>query len=525
MEAYKAVHNTEAKEELTSIRDEISEMNLSALTDTDLDEIVESVLEEMFQKGYSVDSAHTIFSEMFVESNIDGRQAKIDRLCESLNKAFDVIDSKASTIALEEFGKYRYNKRLQESWSARFNQEKRVQRTHGQLVAQESLNVKTLLLQLVEKADKSYLETDMKKRQENNEKARKDMEKMGSKMKNPHFEEVSQIRKGWGDAYRSIYEKKLAAPDHDPVGQEDKDIDNDGDHDKTDKYLLNRRKVIGKAIDKKKKKVEEGYGTGAAMIRGGGKPKNKVDVFAYDRKIGKKTTPDGKPLPPAPTKEEYEVSMADKKGNTKAYQNYKAGMKNVKTGKPLYKAGKGVEEDFDLMFDSLIEEGYSKSEALQIMTQMALDEDSRRQEEVEQYVDFLIDEGYDCSELTWEDMFEEYESLDEGLRSAVKRLLGKKDAPVEKKPESRGEQLRKKYNVGPERSDTSAKRQILDRTRAKAERDQKQYGGSVYSKRVADKSKAAHDRYLKGGYSKYGADDARGSGNKARKRAEALRNK
>jgi|TARA_Y100000033_G_scaffold12329_1_gene11455 hypothetical protein len=116
---------------------------------------------------------------------------------------------------------------------------------------------------------------------------------------------------------------------------------------------------------------------------------------------------------------------------------------------------------------------------------------------------------------------EEY--VDEGLRSAVKRLLGKKDAPAEKKPESRGEQLRKKYNVGPEKSDTSAKRQILDRTRAKAERDQKEYGGSVYTKKVADKSKAAHDRYLKGGYSKYGADDARGKGNKARRRAEALK--
>ena len=116
---------------------------------------------------------------------------------------------------------------------------------------------------------------------------------------------------------------------------------------------------------------------------------------------------------------------------------------------------------------------------------------------------------------------EEY--VDEGLRSAVKRLLGKKDAPAEKKPESRGEQLRKKYNVGPEKSDTSAKRQILDRTRAKAERDKKQYGGSVYTKSVADKSKAAHDRYLKGGYSKYGADDARGKGNKARRRAEALK--
>ena len=38
----------------------------------------------------------------------------------------------------------------------------------------------------------------------------------------------------------------------DPVGREDKDIDNDGDHDKTDKYLLNRRKKIGSAISTRK---------------------------------------------------------------------------------------------------------------------------------------------------------------------------------------------------------------------------------------------------------------------------------
>ena len=41
------------------------------------------------------------------------------------------------------------------------------------------------------KKDDSYLETDMKKRQANNEKARKDMEKMGNSMKNPHFEDVN----------------------------------------------------------------------------------------------------------------------------------------------------------------------------------------------------------------------------------------------------------------------------------------------------------------------------------------------
>ena len=39
----------------------------------------------------------------------------------------------------------------------------------------------------------------------------------------------------------------------DPVGQEDDDIDNDGKKNtKTDKYLHNRRKVVGKAISQKK---------------------------------------------------------------------------------------------------------------------------------------------------------------------------------------------------------------------------------------------------------------------------------
>ena len=115
------------------------------------------------------------------------------------------------------------------------------------------------------------------------------------------------------------------------------------------------------------------------------------------------------------------------------------------------------------------------------------------------------------------------QEIDEGLRSAVKRLLGggKKEAEAPK-PESRGDQLRKKYNVGPEKSDTSAKRQILDRSRAKAEKDEKDYGNKPFQKQVANQSKAAHDRYLKAGYSKYGADDARGRGSKAAKRAASL---
>ena len=45
-------------------------------------------------------------------------------------------------------------------------------------------------------------------------------------------------------------EAKKAALD--PVGKEDSDVNNDGKVDGTDKYLLNRRKAIGRAIGKKK---------------------------------------------------------------------------------------------------------------------------------------------------------------------------------------------------------------------------------------------------------------------------------
>jgi hypothetical protein len=99
---------------------------------------------------------------------------------------------------------------------------------------------KVYLNQIAEKKkDDTYLEPDMKKRQANNEKARKDMEKMGTSMKNPHFEETQVVEK------------------LDPVGQEDADIDNDGDTDKTDKYLHKRRKAIGKAIKKRMKEETE----------------------------------------------------------------------------------------------------------------------------------------------------------------------------------------------------------------------------------------------------------------------------
>jgi hypothetical protein len=69
---------------------------------------------------------------------------------------------------------------------------------------------------------------------------------------NPNIESVEMTEHG--EPYEGERKKgkmtarAKAGKGLDPVGKEDKDIDNDGDHDKTDKYLLKRRKAIGKAI-------------------------------------------------------------------------------------------------------------------------------------------------------------------------------------------------------------------------------------------------------------------------------------
>ena len=56
-----------------------------------------------------------------------------------------------------------------------------------------------------------------------------------------------------------VQRRQMKVESMDPVGQEDGDINNDGKKDGTDKYLMNRRKAIGKAIAKKRGKVKEGF--------------------------------------------------------------------------------------------------------------------------------------------------------------------------------------------------------------------------------------------------------------------------
>ena len=74
------------------------------------------------------------------------------------------------------------------------------------------------------------------------------------KMTSNLLKKIREVNPGAGSQYEQVVHEKM-----DAVGQEDKDIDNDGDHDSNDKYLLKRRKAIGKAIAKKRGKVKEGF--------------------------------------------------------------------------------------------------------------------------------------------------------------------------------------------------------------------------------------------------------------------------
>jgi len=97
-------------------------------------------------------------------------------------------------------------------------------------------------------------------------------------------EKITQLRaKGlkvemteYGEPYEGERKKKEGGKKRlDPVGREDKDVDNDGDHDKNDKYILNRRKAIGKAIAMRKEDYLWNEGTTSTE----GQNAQKIDVM------------------------------------------------------------------------------------------------------------------------------------------------------------------------------------------------------------------------------------------------------
>ena len=97
-------------------------------------------------------------------------------------------------------------------------------------------------------------------------------------------------------------------------------------------------KKKGKKTDDKKENGKEENGNGKSSK--GSKP----DFLDLD-KDGDKKESMKKAAKDKKLKEAMIVTNADKKGNTPAYQGYKAGKKNVKTGEPMYKAADHMKED------------------------------------------------------------------------------------------------------------------------------------------------------------------------------------
>ena len=83
-------------------------------------------------------------------------------------------------------------------------------------------------------------------------------------------------------------------------------------------------------------------------------------------------------------KEAYEVSNADKKGNTKAWQGYQSGQKSRVDGKPLYKAGAGLTKEDTLIetaVDYFISEGINEEGIDLIIEDIGIDT----------FTDFVLD--------------------------------------------------------------------------------------------------------------------------------------
>ncbi len=106
-------------------------------------------------------------------------------------------------------------------------------------------------------------------------------EKINQLRANPNIKEVEMTQ--YGEPYEGERKrgeqtaKAKAGKGLDPVGKEDGDIDNDGDKDKTDSYLLNRRQARGAAIAKRKGGVSEEF---LGEVKKSNKEENKkIDVM------------------------------------------------------------------------------------------------------------------------------------------------------------------------------------------------------------------------------------------------------
>ena len=260
MEAYSAVHNKEAKEEFYSHKDEISEMDFSLINQTELNDIAEEVLEELFEEGYSVEQCEAIFEEFLTEARVtygsdteSPRAKKMSAVKSSLKGAMGKVKEKAAKGAVKSYGAYRSAKQSATDKANRLKQSAGNASARTVRKAKDAkAGIKSGIKGMIGKAAK---------------KVGSAANKVASRMSEHN------VKQDIADIYKTIYEKKA-----------DKDYDGDGKVESgKDEYMGSKDKAIKKAMgkdenpakeeeklrkdddlfgspNKKKKKVSEGAG-------------------------------------------------------------------------------------------------------------------------------------------------------------------------------------------------------------------------------------------------------------------------
>jgi|11BtaG_2_1085332.scaffolds.fasta_scaffold26042_2 hypothetical protein len=228
MEAYSAVHNKEAKEEFYSHKDEISEMDFSLINQTELNDIAEEVLEELFEEGYSVEQCEAIFEEVLTEARVtygsdteSPRAKKMSAVKSSLKGAMGKVKEKAAKGAVKSYGAYRDAKQSATDKANRLKQGASNASAQTMRKAKDAkAGIKSGIKGMIGKAAKKVGDA---------------ANKVSSRMSE------GTVRKDVGDIYQAIYEKKA-----------DKDYDGDGKVESgKDEYFGSKDKAIKKAMGKK----------------------------------------------------------------------------------------------------------------------------------------------------------------------------------------------------------------------------------------------------------------------------------
>ena len=311
--AYAAVHNTEIKDNLSNSRDAISEMNLTQLTDADLYEVAEEVLEEVFTKNSDIADAKKLIESVFKAASAGDaspvRTSKIERLGEAFVKAFDRITEKSIRVAVESYSDYRRGKEILARMNDNPNHDRSKERIHNALVAEDRRVVKTGILSMIESVgsavDKALGAVGDTAKEVG--KAADATPKIGSKI-------LKKVGKAAGRVVGT------------PIGVAKSIKKGFQDGTKSEGYEATKTKEVLSALKRDKRPLDKKTKSkiAADIVAKKGDTSKSDDRYAY---------------------EAYTVTAADKKGNTPAYQGLKSGKKNVKTGEPMYKAADHLKKE------------------------------------------------------------------------------------------------------------------------------------------------------------------------------------